>query len=166
MLKGIDPVLTPEILHALSSMGHGDEVVIVDAHYPALAASKETAYGQLLRMDAADTARAFQAVLSVLETDHMFVTHPVERMQVDGKPDAMPAVQQEAQAAYEASIGAKKQMGTIKRQDFYGRARKAFCIIITGETRGWGCFILKKGLIVTPDQPATQGNSTIATYKI
>ncbi len=166
MLKGIDPILSPDILHALSSMGHGDEVAIVDSHYPALAASNETAYGKLLRMDGADTGRAFKALLSVLETDHMFVSHPVERMEVDGKPDDMPIVQKEAQAAYDNAIGEHKHMGTIKRMDYYGRAKKAFCIIITGETRGWGCFIIKKGLVVTPDQPALAGNSTVTNYNV
>jgi L-fucose mutarotase len=165
MLKNVDPLLSPDALYALCSMGHGDEVVICDSHYPSEAVGKLTGYGKVVRMDGADTRQAFRAVLSVLELDSQFVEHPAERMMVDNQPDAMPHVQQEAQYELDAATGAPMRFGVVPRQDFYGRSKKAFLMIQTGETRGWGCFILRKGLIVTPDAPASAGNSHINHYE-
>lgn len=163
MLKHIDPILTPDILHALCSMGHGDEVAIVDAHYPADAAGRASALGKVLRADGADSARAIEAVLSVLPLDG-FVAHPAERMMVDDEPDTLPHVQREAQRAVDAAAGQSTPFGVIARQDFYQRARRTYCVIITGETRGWGCFIFKKGLQATPDLPHTSRSAHIAHY--
>jgi L-fucose mutarotase len=145
MLKGLNPLLTPDILYALCSMGHGDEVVIVDAHYPADAAARSSVYGKLLRMDGVAVPVAIRAVLSVLILD-TFVDHPAERMEVDGKPDDVPAVQQEAQFEVDRAVGRTQTLAAIPRQVFYERAKKAYCVIITGESRGWGCFIFRKGV--------------------
>ena len=69
MLKNLDPLLNADILHALRAMGHGDEVVICDANFPADSVARATALGKLLRMDGVDSARAVRAVLSVLPLD-------------------------------------------------------------------------------------------------
>jgi L-fucose mutarotase len=145
MLKGLNPLLTPDILYALCAMGHGDEVVIVDAHYPADVAARSSVYGKLLRMDGVGVPEAVRAVLSVLILD-AFVDHPVERMEVDGKPEEMPAVQREVQVEIERAVGQPLKLAAIPRQVFYERAKKAYCVIITGESRGWGCFIFRKGV--------------------
>jgi L-fucose mutarotase len=163
MLKGIDPILTPDVLHALCAMGHGDEVVIVDSHYPADTAGKSSTYGKILRLDAADTARAIRAVLSVFELDS-FVAHPAERMAVDNQPDELPNVQREAQAAVDETVGKPTPFAVVSRELFYDRAKKAYAVILTGETRGWGCFIFRKGLSVTPDSPATSNHSSVAQW--
>jgi len=144
MLKGLNPLLTPDVLYALCAMGHGDEVVIVDAHYPADVAARSSVYGKLLRMDGVGVPLAIRAVLSVLILD-TFVDHPAERMEVDGKPDEIPAVQREAQIEVDRTAG-RQMFAAISRQVFYERAKKAYCVIITGETRGWGCFIFRKGV--------------------
>jgi L-fucose mutarotase len=145
MLKGLNPLLTPDVLHALCAMGHGDEVAIVDAHYPADVAARSSVYGKLLRMDGVAVPVAIRAVLSVLILD-TFVDHPAERMEVDGKPDDIPAVQQEAQIEVDRAVGRRQTLPAIPRQIFYERAKRAYCIIITGESRGWGCFIFRKGV--------------------
>jgi L-fucose mutarotase len=145
MLKGLNPLLTPDVLYALCAMGHGDEVVIVDAHYPADVAACSSVYGKLLRMDGVAVPEAIRAVLSVLILD-TFVDHPAERMEVDGKPDDVPAVQREAQIEVDRAVGRPQIFASIPRQSFYERARKAYCVIITGELRGWGCFIFRKGV--------------------
>ena len=145
MLKGLNPLLTPDVLYALCAMGHGDEVVIVDAHYPADVAARNTVYGKLLRMDGVAVPAAIRAVLSVLILD-TFVDHPAERMEVDGKPDDVPAVQREAQIEVDCAVGRPQMLAAIPRQIFYERAKKAYCVIITGESRGWGCFIFRKGV--------------------
>jgi L-fucose mutarotase len=145
MLKGINPLLTPDILYALCAMGHGDEVVIVEAHYPADVAARSSVYGKLLRMDGVAVPEAIQAVLSVLILDS-FVDHPAERMEVDGKLDDVPAVQREAQIEVDRAVGRPRMFAAIPRKIFYERAKKAYCVIITGESRGWGCFIFRKGV--------------------
>jgi L-fucose mutarotase len=145
MLKGINALLTPDVLYALCAMGHGDEVVIVDAHYPADAAARSSVFGKLIRMDGADAPAAIRAVLSVFILD-AFVQHPAESMEVDGKPDEVPEVQREAQLEVNRAVGRPQLFAAIPRQAFYERAKKAYCIIITGELRGWGCFIFRKGV--------------------
>jgi L-fucose mutarotase len=96
-------------------------------------------------MDGVAVPEAIRAVLSVLILD-TFVDHPAERMEVDGKPDDVPAVQREAQIEVDRAVGRPQIFAAIPRQSFYERARKAYCVIITGELRGWGCFIFRKGV--------------------
>jgi L-fucose mutarotase len=152
MLRGIDPVLTPDVLHALCSMGHGDELVVVDAHYPADTAARSSTVGRLLRLDGIDTARALRALLSVFVLD-ILAERPAERMLVDDQPEALPNVQKEAQTEVERALRRPQPFAGIPRAQFYERAKKAYCVIITGEIRGWGCFIFKKGVEVAPDAP-------------
>src|SRR5262249_1375572 len=142
--------LTPDILHALCSMGHGDEVVVVDAHYPADTAGRSSTIGRALRLDGVDTARALRAILSVLVLD-TFVPHPAERMQCENEPETLPHVQGEAQAEVDQAAGAPTPFARVERKAFYDRAKKAYCVIITGEMRGWGCFIFRKGVDTAPD---------------
>ena len=152
MLKNLDPLLNADVLHALRAMGHGDEVVICDANFPADSVARATVLGKLLRMDGVDSARAVRAVLSVLPLD-TFVEAPAMRMEVVGDPQALPAVQREAQAEVDRAEGRKLPFAPIERHAFYARARKAYCVIATGETRGYGCFVFTKGVILAPDAP-------------
>jgi L-fucose mutarotase len=145
MLKGLNPLLTPDVLSALCAMGHGDEVVIVDAHYPADVAARSSVYGKLLRMGGVAVPQAVRAVLSVLILDTLF-DRPAERMEVDGMPDEVPAVQREAQIEVDRAAGRAQMFAAVPRQIFYVRAKKAYCVVITGESRRWGCFIFRKGV--------------------
>jgi L-fucose mutarotase len=145
MLKGLNPLLAPDALYAKCAMGHRGEVVIVDAHYPADVAARSSVYGKLLRMDGVAVPEAIRVVLSVLILD-TFVDHPIERMEVDGKPDDIPAVQREAQIEVDRAAARAQMFAAIPRQIFYERANKTYCVIITGESRGWGCFIFRKGV--------------------
>jgi L-fucose mutarotase len=81
MLKGLSPLLTPDVLYALCAMGHGDEVAIVDAHYPTDVAARSSVYGKLLRMDGVALPVAVRTALSALILD-TFADHPVERIDV------------------------------------------------------------------------------------
>jgi len=152
MLKNLDPLLSPDVLHALSAMGHGDEVVICDAHFPADSVARETALGKLLRIDGADAPRVIRAVLTVLPLD-TFVESPAVRMEVVADPSTMPHVQREAQAEVNAAEGRTLPFAPVERHAFYARARKAYCVIVTGEARGYGCFIFTKGVLLSPDAP-------------
>ncbi len=152
MLKNLDPLLNADVLYALRAMGHGDEVVVCDANFPADSVARATVLGRLLRIDGADAPRAVRAVLSVLPLD-TFVAAPALRMEVVGEPDTIPAVQREAQAEVDAAEGRSVSFASIERHAFYTRARNAYCVIATGETRGYGCFVFTKGVILAPDAP-------------
>ncbi|MGF6651527.1 L-fucose mutarotase [Paraburkholderia youngii] len=152
MLKNLDPLLNADILHALRSMGHGDELVICDANFPADAVARETVLGRPLRLDGVSSPRAIRAVLSVLPLD-TFIEHPASRMEVVGEPQAIPAVQREAQAEVNAGEGREVPFVSIERFAFYERARRAYCVIATGEERGYGCFVFTKGVLLAPDAP-------------
>jgi L-fucose mutarotase len=152
MLKNIDPLLNADVLYALSSMGHGDEVVICDANFPADSVARRTVLGKVLRIDGANAPRAIRAVLSVLPLDS-FVEHPAERMEVVGDAAALPAVQREAQREVDHAQGQATPFAPVERFAFYERAKQAYCVIATGEARGYGCFIFKKGVELAPDAP-------------
>ena len=147
MLKAIDPLLTPELLHILRAMGHGDDLVLVDCNFPADSVARQTVSGSLVRLDGADVPQAGRAILSVYPLD-TFVEAAVHRMEVVGDPDAIPDVQQEFQALIDEAAGRTWPMASIERMQFYEHAKKAYAVVATGERRGYGCFILKKGIIL------------------
>jgi L-fucose mutarotase len=155
VLKNLDPLLNADVLHALRAMGHGDEVVICDANFPADSVARATVLGKLLRIDGADAASAVRAVLSVLPLD-TFVDHPALRMEVVDEPNTIPVVQREAQAEVNAAEGRDLTFGSIERFAFYERAKAAYCVIATGERRGYGCFVFKKGVLLAPDVARTE----------
>lgn len=155
MLKNLDPLLNADVLQALRAMGHGDELIVCDANFPADSVARATVLGKLLRMDGADAPRAVRAILSVLPLD-TFVETPAMRMEVVGEPDTIPTVQREAQAEVDAAEGRVVPFAGIERHAFYARARKAYCVIATGEARGYGCFVFTKGVILAPDAPGAK----------
>jgi L-fucose mutarotase len=149
MLKGIDPILNADVLYALRAMGHGDELIISDTNFPSDSVARQTVVGRLLRLDNVTAGRAAKAILSVMPLDS-FVEHPALRMEIVGKPDEIPPVQQEVQKEVEAAEGKSMPMGSIERMAFYELAKKAYCVIQTGERRFYGCFVFKKG-VIPPD---------------
>jgi L-fucose mutarotase len=144
MLKAIDPLLSPDLLYALRAMGHGDEIAIVDANYPAQSAGPD-----VVRLDAADATRALDAVLSVLPLDAL-VAEACWRMQVVGDADAELPIFAEFRAIVARREGPQFKMGSLERFAFYERARRCFAIVATGERRLYGNIILTKG-VVRPD---------------
>jgi L-fucose mutarotase len=149
MLKSIDPILNADVLYALRAMGHGDDLVICDTNFPADSVARQTALGRLLRIDGVTAGRAARGILSLLPLDS-FVDKPASRMEVVGQPDEVPMVQKEVQAEIDAAEGRAWPMGSIDRFAFYDLAKKAYCVIQTGERRFYGCFIFKKG-VIPPD---------------
>ncbi len=149
MLKGLDPRLNAEVLFALRAMGHGDTLIIVDTNFPADSVARQTAYGQLLRMDNLTTREASEAILSVFPLD-TFVEDFAGRMEVVGEPDMVPEVQAEVQTVIDTAEGAHRPMVSIDRFAFYDMARQAYAVVQTGERRFYGCFMLRKG-VVAPD---------------
>ncbi|RWC02342.1 RbsD/FucU family protein [Mesorhizobium sp.] len=148
MLKGINPLLNADVLQALRAMGHGDDLIIADTNFPSDSVARQTVLGRLLRIDA-PAADVVKAVLSIYPLD-TFVDDAAARMEIVGKPDEIPAVQQEVQGEIDAAEGKAWQMISVERYAFYERAKKAYCVIQTGERRFYGCFAFRKG-VVPPD---------------
>ncbi|MDO5605434.1 MAG: RbsD/FucU domain-containing protein [Paracoccus sp. (in: a-proteobacteria)] len=142
MLKGIDPLVSAELLFVLAAMGHGDSIVIADANFPAASVACHTVHGRAIPL-ACDAMRALRAVLSLMPLDP-YDDDPVLTMQVVGDADAVPEVVAEAAPL----IAAEGFTATgIERHAFYARARDAFAVILSAESRPYGNFILRKGVI-------------------
>lgn len=146
MLKNIDPILSPDLLQVLAAMGHGDDIVVVDANFPADSVARQTATGRLIRLDGVDVVQAVGAILTVFPLDS-FVEAPVRRMEVVGAPDELPEVQQEVQREIDDAEGQSLPMDSIERFAFYEEAKKSYAVVATTEGRAYGCFLLKKGVI-------------------
>jgi L-fucose mutarotase len=144
MLKGLDPILGPELLSTLREMGHGDDIAIVDTNYPATASGLP-----IIRLDGIPAPRVLDAVLSVMPLDD-FVPEAAWRMQVVGDPAGEQPIFDEFRAVIAAREGSRFSLASLERFAFYEKARGAFAIIVSGERRLYGNVILKKG-IVRPD---------------
>ncbi len=142
MLKGISPLVSPELLKALAEMGHGDEIVLADAHFPAHSLGVP-----VIRLDGVDIVALLGAILPLMELDS-YVDAPVLMMSpVPGDsldPHYVSACA--GQLAKHSDVCAAPDY--IDRFQFYDRARSAYRIVLTGETRKYGNILLKKG--VTP----------------
>ena len=139
MLKGISPLLSPDLLHVLSSMGHGDELVLADANFPAATHAR-----RLIRCPGIPAPVLLDAILDLLPLDD-FVDHAALSMQVVGNAGLVPPVVAEFDAVLarhheRASVG-------LERQAFYARAAAAFAVVSTGETRIYGNILIKKGVV-------------------
>jgi L-fucose mutarotase len=143
MLKNIDPILSPRLLEALRAMGHGDDVCLVDANFPAEALATAR---PAIRLDGLSMNQVANAIFSVLPLDS-FVDQPLLRMEVVDQPQELPAVQQEVLALARQHNHAELSMGSLERFAFYAAARKAFVVVATGDRRAYGCFLIKKGVI-------------------
>ncbi|KRQ01095.1 RbsD/FucU family protein [Bradyrhizobium sp. DASA03076] len=149
MLKGINPLLNADVLYALRAMGHGDRLVVCDTNFPADSIARQTAFGELLRIDNVSTAKAVEAILSVLPLD-TFVDDAAMRMEIVGQPQEVPPVQREVQAVIDRAEGRSWPLVGVERHAFYEKAKTAYCVIATGERRFYGCFIFSKG-VIAPD---------------
>jgi L-fucose mutarotase len=141
MLRGIDPILSPDLLRILRAMGHGDEIVIADANFPAEGSGR-----QVVRLDGVSATRALRAILSVMPLDS-FVEDPALSMQVVDDPAAVPPVVAAFQEIVDAVADHPARIQPLERFAFYDRARAAFAIVQTGERRLYGNIILKKGVL-------------------
>ena len=148
MLININPVLSPELLFHLRSMGHGEKLILADANFPA-----NTSNDKVIRLDGVGIKEAASAILSVFPLDSFIISQggsPALRMEVDDKPDELTETHKEFIEVVKNFSGKNWKVGSITRQDFYKEAKNAYCIVTTTDTRPFGCFILTKGVIL-PD---------------
>ncbi len=142
MLKGISPLISPELLATLSRMGHGDEIVFADAHFPG-----ETFNPNVLRADGLKIADLLAAVLPLFELDS-YVDSPLIMMAAVQGDVLDPEVEKEYLKSIHISNPAAPAIKRIDRFEFYDRTKNAFAVVMTGETAKYGNILLKKG--VTP----------------
>lgn len=142
MLKTLTRLHTPDLLFALASMGHGDEIALVDAHFPAVSMAR-----RLVRLDGADLPAVADACLALMPLDG-FVGDPALRMEVVGEPTEVPEVQRLCQEVINRREGRQVKLVGIERYAFYARAQAAFAIVATGELRPYGCLLFKKGVVL------------------
>jgi L-fucose mutarotase len=144
MLRGIHPLLTPDLLHALAAMGHGDRIAVVDGNFPASSHAK-----RLIVLPAVSAPAVLEAILSVLPIDD-FEPHPASVMQVVGDAAMIPEAVREFVA-----ILARNDLAPparLERRAFYHATSEAFAVVQTGERRFYGNILLTKG-VLPPDAP-------------
>lgn len=146
MLYGIDPTLGPELLGILREMGHGDEIAIVDASFPAASHARK-----LVRMDGTSATSTLRAVVSLLPLD-TFVDCPVCTMQVVDDPQAVPDVVSEFRKIVDRAADERVGIEKLERFEFYRRVAGAFAVVVSGERRLYGNVLLRKGIIPIPNQ--------------
>ena len=146
MLKGIDPVISAELLMVLMSMGHGDDLLICDVNHPAATIAKETTHGRLVNVAGCDLPRAAEAILSLMPLD-TFVHAPVMRMKVVDDPERIMPVQVRLQAVVDRMEGRTVVIQALERFDFYAAAKRCFAVVRTSDPGPYGCFILRMGVI-------------------
>ena len=144
MLKGISPLISPELLKTLHEMGHGDEIVLADAHFPGHSVNKN-----VIRADGLVVTDLLDAILPLFALDHA-VKAPVIMMAVQEGDKADPAVEVDFRKVIDKHAPNTPPIQRIDRFEFYERARQAFVVVMTTETRTYGNILLKKG--VTPSK--------------
>ncbi len=137
LLKGISPALSPELLKVLAEMGHGDEIVFSDAHFPA-----HTMNARVLRADGLGCAELLKGLAPLFELDS-YATPVIMMAPVPGD-----SLDPKVEKRYRAALGYDGKIEQMERYAFYERAKKAYAVVLTGETAKYGNIILKKG--VTP----------------
>ena len=140
MLKGVDPIIGPDLLALLRAMGHGDEIVIADANFPSTSMAR-----RLVRADGVDAVHMARAIVQLLPLDD-FVPAAAFRMAVVDAPDEEPSIVQDFRRVLTEN-GYAGPIEALERFAFYDRAREAFASVATGELRLYGNLILKKGVL-------------------
>lgn len=142
MLKGISPIISPDLLGTMARMGHGDELVLADAHFPG-----ETFNSNVLRADGIGIPDLLEAILPLFELD-AYVPFPLVMMAAVEGDVLDPNVEGAYMGAISKSNPKVAPIERIGRFDFYERTKSAFAVVMTGETAKYGNILLKKG--VTP----------------
>ena len=142
MLKGISALLGPDLLAALTRMGHGDEIVLADAHFPG-----EKYNDYVLRADGVRIADLLDAILPLFVLDD-YVDSPLIMMAAEPRDTLDPEVEKTYRVPIDKHAPGTPPIARIGRFDFYERTKEAFAVVMTGETAKYGNIILKKG--VTP----------------
>ena len=140
MLKGISPLISPQLLEVMARMGHGDELVLADAHFPGESLNK-----RIIRADGLRIADLLEAILPLFELD-TYVPHPVIMMEPVVGDHLDPDVELSYMKRISSANPTLPQVKRLDRYSFYERAKNAFAVVMTGETAKYGNIILIKGV--------------------
>ena len=141
MLKGIPSILGPDLLHALRSMGHGDDIAIVDANFPSASSAQ-----RLVRVDGHSATDALAAILTLLPIDDLHAD-PLRTMEVTDDPQSIPPIVAEFERIASHAERRSLHARALPRQQFYAAARAAYVIVATGEARLYGNVLIRKGVV-------------------
>ncbi|NML45101.1 fucose-binding protein [Ramlibacter sp. G-1-2-2] len=142
MLKNIDPLLTPDLLHALAAMGHGDCIAVCDTNFPAYSIAGDR---PLIHLPGCNLAQALRAILSVLPLDTYDT--PVLRMAQVGDASTLSDAQREAVETVFSRLDPQPRVEALERFAYYEQAKQAYAVVQTGDARPYGNFILRKGVL-------------------
>ncbi|HJO93540.1 MAG TPA: L-fucose mutarotase [Victivallales bacterium] len=140
MLKGISPLISPELLKVLAEMGHGDELILADAHFPG-----NTFNDKVIRADGLNVSKLLEGIMPLFELDSyddpIIMMAPVEGDELDT------SVEKNYMEAIRKSTPSAPDVKRIGRFEFYERAQNAFAVVMTGELAKYGNILIKKGVI-------------------
>ncbi|NCG07951.1 MAG: L-fucose mutarotase [Verrucomicrobia bacterium] len=140
MLKGISPLLSPELLATLARMGHGDSIILADAHFPG-----ESFNEYVIRADGLRIPDLLDGILPLFELD-AYVPDPLVMMAAVEGDTLDPQVESDYRAAIDKHAPDAPAIARIDRFEFYDAARESFAVVMTGETAKYGNILLKKGV--------------------
>jgi L-fucose mutarotase len=141
MLIGIAPVISPELLDALFRMGHGDELVLADAFFPG-----DSWNARVIRADGIKVVPLLEGILPLINLDYA-VPHPVAMMAAGSGDTPDPSVEASYRKVIDRLWPGTPPIEFVERFAFYERTKKAYAVLMTGETVKYGNIILKKGVI-------------------
>lgn len=141
MLRGIPPILSPELLKILMEMGHSDEIVLADANFPAASHAQK-----IIRCDGHNIPELLEAILQLFPLDP-YVPKPATLMQVVPGDTVDTTIWETYRDIVRANFPVNDPFEEVERFAFYERAKQAYAIIATGEKALYANLILKKGVI-------------------
>jgi L-fucose mutarotase len=142
MLKGVPPVISPDLMHLLMKMGHGDEIVIADGNFPS-----DSKAQQIVRADGLGVVEVLEAILKFLPIDK-FVDDPVAVMKPVNAKDPEPPIWKDFRRLLELSEARRIELTQVERFEFYEKAEAAYCVVATSDSALYANIILKKGVVV------------------
>lgn len=140
MLKGISPLLSPRLLSTLCEMGHGDELVLADAHFPG-----QSIHNNVIRADGLKIDSLLDAILPLFELDQ-YVDAPLLMMAATEGDQLDPTVEDGYMKAISRHVSGASAIKRIDRFEFYERTKACYAVVMTGETKKYGNILLKKGV--------------------
>ena len=143
---GISPLISPDLLDALYRMGHGDTMVLADAHFPG-----ESMGARVVRADGLRIPQLLEAILELCPLDE-YVDKPLSMMDAVKGDQLDPSVEDSYMTAVKKSNPTAVPPARIERFEFYEHAKKAYCVVMTGETAKYGNIIIKKGVVPIKQQ--------------
>lgn len=145
MLKKIPPVISPDLMHVLLSMGHGDTIVLADGNFPAASNAR-----RLIRMDGHGVCEVLGAIMQFLPLDD-YAADPALVMQVLPGDDVVPVIWNEYERILSDAEGREVELNHLERHEFYSAARDAYAVVATSETALYANLMLTKG-VLQPDE--------------